>query len=223
MVGAPDPLRREEVDAAIDRFKADPNEQTYEAVFTAMEATIVSLQAEDCWYAFRNMGRGKYYMKNISSKLTSSSSLISSGAGQHFRFICADGNGRYYIQCAKDMSYLVPTGSDSQQLTLVAEKVDAGIYSISSNLRGQSFIVCQNPTGSHAFLSLSENRDKVLPASPTDASRWFIEVTAFIPANVDEVVVEIDEKRDMFDLSGRRVAPGERGIYIVGNKKKLIK
>ena len=211
------------MDAAIARFKEDPNEQTYQAVFAAMEATVVPLQSEECWYAFRNMGRGKYYMKNISSKLTSSTSLISSGAGQHFRFVRADGDERYYVQCAKDMSYLAPTGSDSQQLTLVAGKGDAGIYSVSSNLHGRSFVVCQNSQGSHAFLALSENCDKVLPATATDASRGCIEATAYVPAGVGEALVEKDEKSVDFDLSGRRTAAQERGIYVVGNKKTLIK
>lgn len=222
MVGAPDPAKRDEVDVAIARFKADPNEQTYEAVFATMDASVVTLQAEDCWYAFRNMGRGKYYMKSISSKLTSSSSLISSGAGQHFRFVRADGEGRYYVQCAKDMGYLTPTGIDSQQLTIVAEKADAGIYIVDSNLRGQSFIICQNPIGPHAFLSLSENCDKVVPARPTDASRWYIEATAYVPAKV-EGVVEAGEKDGVFDLLGRRASERDKGIFIAGRKKILIK
>ena len=223
MVGAPDPDRRDEVNAAIARFKAEPDEQTYEAVFAVMEATVVPLQAEDCWYAFRNMGRGKYYMKSISAKLTSSTSLISTGAGQHFRFVRADEPGCYYVQCAKDMGYLAPTGSDSQQLTLVAAKADAGIYAVSSNLRGQSFIICQNPTGNHACLSLSENADKVLPATASDASRWYIEVTAYVPAEVELTVVDTNENGAGFDLSGRPVTVLDKGICIVNRKKMLIK
>lgn len=223
MVGAPDPERRDEVNAAIARFKEKPNEETYEAVFATMTATVVPLQVDDCWYAFRNMGRGKYYMKSISAKLTSSTSLISTGAGQHFRFVRADEEGCYYVQCAKDMGYLTPTGSDSQQLTLVTAKDEAGLYAVSSNLRGQSLIVCQNPTGNHACLSLSENGDKVLPASATDASRWYIEATAYVPAEVERVTVESDEKEEVFDLSGRGVTLSDKGIYIINRKKILIK
>ncbi len=223
MVGAPDPARRDEVDVAIARFKAEPNEQTHEAVFAAMEATVVPLQMDDCWYAFRYSGQSKRYMKNISSKLTSSTSLISSGAGQYFRFVSADGNGCYYVQCAKDMGYLAPTGSDSQQLTLVADKSDAGIYSVSSNLRGQSFIVCQNPVGSHACLSLSENFDKVLPAARSEASRWYIEATAFIPAGIEEIINDESSNIIFLDVSGRRRLAPEKGFYIVNGKKMLIK
>lgn len=223
MVGAPDPARRDEVDVAIARFKAEPNEQTHEAVFAAMEATVVPLQMDDCWYAFRYSGQSKRYMKNISSKLTSSTSLISSGAGQYFRFVSADGNGCYYVQCAKDMGYLAPTGSDSQQLTLVADKSDAGIYSVSSNLRGQSFIVCQNPIGHHACLSLNENYDKVVPAARSEVSRWYIEATSFIPAYIEEIVEDESSRSTIFDFSGRRRIVSEEGIYIVNGKKMLIK
>lgn len=211
------------MDAAIANFRANPSQETYEAVFLAMEATAVPLQTGDCWYALRNMGRGKFYMKNISSRLTSSTSLISSGAGQHFRFIQADAEGHYYVQCAKDMGYLSPTGSDGQQLTFVAHKADAGIYAVSSNLHGQSFLVCRNPSGAHAYLSLNETCDKVLPAAATDDARWFIEETAFVPAGVDAVAFDDPGEEMEFDLSGRRSGQQEKGIFIIGNKKVLIK
>lgn len=211
------------MDAAIARLRSDPSEQNYEAVFATMEATAVPLDVDDCWYALRNYGRGKYYMKNISSRLTSSSSLISTGAGQHFRFVRADGDGRYYVQCAKDMSYLSPTGSDSQQLTLVAHRADAGIYTVSSSLQGLSVLSCQNPTGSHRALTLNETCDKVLPAAPSDASRWFIEVTAFIPTGLDEAEADEGESGTWYDLAGRSSDGNRRGFFVVGNKKIWIK
>lgn len=211
------------MDAAIAYFKANPSQETYEAVFAALEATAVTLRTDDCWYALRNMGRGKFYMKNISSRLTSSTSLISSGAGQHFRFVGTGTEGHYYVQCAKDMSYLSPTGAGSQQLTLVADRADAGVYAVSSNLHGQSFLVCQNPSGANVFLSLGEMCDKVLPSSATDAARWYIEETAFVPAGMENRAMDVSGSDAIFDLSGRPSKPTEKGFFIIGSKKVLMK
>lgn len=211
------------MDAAIAYFKANPSQETYEAVFAALEATAVTLRTDDCWYALRNVGRGKFYMKNISSRLTSSTSLISSGAGQHFRFVGTGAEGHYFVQCAKDMSYLSPTGGNSQQLTFVENRADAGIYVVSSNLLGQSFLVCQNPSGANVFLSLNEMCDKVLPSSATDAARWYIEETAFVPAGMENTAMDVGDSDVSFDLSGRPSKRVEKGIFIIGSKKVLIK
>ena len=210
------------MDAAIGRFKANPCEQTYKDVFACLSETVVTLVEGDCWYAFRNKGRGKFYWKNISSRLTSSTSLISSSAAQHFRFLRAEDDG-YYVQSGRDMSYLSPTGSDSRQLTLVEQKADAGIYRVIPSLNGQSLIVCRNPAGSHAYLSLNEACDKVLPAAPTEAARWFIEATTFVPTRVEKTVAENDVNNSFYDLSGRRTNGEGKGFFIMGNKKILKK
>jgi len=223
IVGAPDPTRRSEVDAAVARFKANPCEETYNDIFATMTSTIVPLQADDTWYAFRNYGRGKHYMKNISSKLTTSVSLISSGAGQHFRFLRADADEHYYLQCARGMSFLAPTGTNSEQLTFVTSTSDAGIYTIESNLRGQSLIACLNPEGTTTHLTLNETCDKVLPAAPSDASRWYVEATDYIPTSIEELSNEINDETPRYDLNGRRVTQSAKGILITKNKKMWIK
>lgn len=224
IVGAPDPDRRAEVDAAVEAFKADPDEQSYNAVFAALQATQLALEPTDVWYVVRNVGRGRYYMKGSASKLSASSSLVSSSAGQHFRFLPVEGEeGVYNVQCGLSLRILAPTGTDGKQLALVEGPEGVGTYTVTSDVYGRSLLLCTNPADASNALFLNTFCDKVLSGSPTDASRWYLEATSYVPTRVDELPSDESAEAPLYDLQGRRVTAPTPGIYIQGGRKVLVK
>lgn len=224
IVGLPDPDRKDEVNAAVDAFKSNPCQETYDAIFALIGQTTITIEPENCWYAIRNHGRGKYYMKNLSSKMTATASLIKSSATQHYRFFpVASAPGCYYIQSAQNFSFIVPTAGNSNQLTFTRDSLEAGIYAIESDVLGRSLIICQNPTGANSCLFLNEAANKVLPGPVCDASRWYIEATDYVPTGI-EVIRSDEPGTTIYDLQGRPVTTDTPvpGIYIRGGEKILI-
>ena len=223
IVGAPDPDRRAEVDAAVEAFKADPTETTYAAIFAVMETTQLPLEPEDVWYVIRNVGRGRYYMKSSSSKLAASSALLGSSAAQHFRFLPVEGEeGVYQVQCGLNLRFVGPTGTDTKQVSLVETAENAGTYTVISDVNGRSLLVCTNPAGSSTALFLNTSCDKVLPGAVVDASRWYLEATDYVPTSVEEVLADMPDDAPIFDLQGRPVTHPTSGIYIRGGQKVLF-
>lgn len=217
IVGAPDPDRRVEVDAAVEAFKADPNETSYAAIFDVMAATRLPLRPDTVWYALRNVGRGSYYMKSYAGKLTTSATLLSGSTAQHFRFLSIEGReGEYLVQCALRPHYLAPTAAANKQLMFVEGPDGVGTYSVTTDISGHSVLHCTNPTGSSTALFLNTACDKVLPGALSDASRWYIEATTFVPTSIDELLPDAaDAPALIYDLQGRPTTPDAPGIRII--------
>lgn len=227
IVGAPDPDRRAEVDAAVEAFKADPKEESYQAVFAALTAIQLPLEPNEVWYVARNYGRGRYYLKGSASKLSASSSLVSSSAGQHFRFLPVEGqDSTYYIQCGLSLRLLAPTGAEGKQVGLVESRQEAGTYKVSADLYGRSLLVCTNATSDANTLLLNASGDKVLAGKAADAARWYLENTDYVPTAIDNLPADDPAYQPtdapLYDLQGRRVTQPGRGVYIQGGKLRLV-
>ena len=221
IVGAPDPDRRAEVDAAMEAFKAEPSDESYADVFATMAATQLTLDTVNTWYALRNVARSGYYMKSVGSKASASATLISSSVAQHFRFLPVEGQeGVYTVQCAQNMRGMAATGADNKQLSFISDAASWGTYTVTSDIYGRSLLTCTNPTGSSTALYLNYACDKVIPGDEADAARWYIEATDYVPTAITPVEADAAEA-PIYDLMGRRVLQPATGIYIRNGKKYL--
>ena len=228
IAGLPDPERRGEVDAAVEAFKQNPCEETYNNIFATLKATAIPLIPEDCWYAIRNHGRGRYYMKYLSAKLAANGTLISSSATQHFRFLPVEGaDGQYYIQGAQAMRYLSPTSSEGKQVTFTGNLDDAGIYTLESDEWGRTILVCQNGTTASTALYLNATCDKVVSGTASDAAMWYVEETDYVPSAISNPQADDEDENagGIFDLQGRRISDDahHHGISIRNGKKVWFK
>ena len=145
----------------------------------------------------------------------------------------ADGANKYHlVSKAYAESMVGRTLAVEARTTLTAEKNEAGIFVITSNVQGLSKIQCANPTNaSYSYLHLAGDNSRVVPwlaSSPTEnaPSFWYIEPTD-IPTDIEFITTDANTKdvsNDViYDLSGRVVSAPQKGQIYIRGRKKFIK
>lgn len=138
-----------------------------------------------------------------------------------FQFVAA-GEGKYYLYNVKNQTYLSTANAHGGgQAATKAETTETAKPVVITNM-GRSNVVKIVPDGG-AMLHAQANGSQVVAwdnESNTEASAWIIVETTYTPTGIETITTNAETV--IYDLSGRRVAKMEKGIYIV-NGKKVIK
>lgn len=132
-------------------------------------------------------------------------------------------NGRFRIRTANTFEYLgVLPSESSKEVEVVADKAQAGLYSLVLRNRAVSLI---NRSAPEWGLNIDMNGSPAVSYSTDDAgSRWHISMAD--PASIASVATDLDsaENEEYYDLQGRRVVtPAAPGLYISKGKKIIVK
>ncbi len=143
-------------------------------------------------------------------------------SAQYFQFFSADDDG-WLIQHKSSALYVGRTGATSLNIPAVAGLVNAYVYSVSSDLRGNSTLVCRDPK-SASYPAISLNRaGNVRPQATTSSdAQWRIQ-PRYIPIGVKDVETSEELQAGAFyDLQGRRLAKRPvHGVSICNGRKVL--
>ena len=223
------------VNAAYNTYIAAPSREGYERLNgTIANAPRVEIST-GCYYTIRNHGRGsKNYVLNANSSKELGASTNAATDKAYWCFVpSADGANKYHlVSKAYAESMVGRTLAVEARTTLTAEKNEAGIFVITSNVQGLSKIQCANPTNaSYSYLHLAGDNSRVVPwlaSSPTEnaPSFWYIEPTD-IPTDIEFITTDANTKdvsNDViYDLSGRVVSAPQKGQIYIRGRKKFIK
>ena len=190
-VGSPDLSKKPAIDDMVTAYEANPTEEAYQEILTALNAAVVTLQ-EGKWYRLENTARPSYKMlvpaqrvrDNVTYAAFTGTDLNEKTADQLWQFkksgdnwLIYNGNYNCYI-------------SESKAMYLYAEQTDeagAGAYDITSQSTGISLLRSVNPTNSSIpYLHMAGEGNLVAWTAAEPASQWYIEPVSDIKADVPE-------------------------------------
>ena len=179
----------EALESAINRYKAAPGQENYEA----LNATIAAMERyevePDKLYRIRNTERSNasLYLKPEASRVSTATSNLSN-ADQLFAFVpTSEGAKEYYLRNKNYGYYLGPLGANETQPIVTTETSEAGIWKIESTTTGHSSIVCRNNTGGNVGLHLAGDNTRLVPwTANAAASLWYIEPTEELSISINK-------------------------------------
>lgn len=179
----------EALESAMDRYKAAPEQENYEA----LNATIAAMERYEVepgkLYRIRNTERSNasLYLKPEASRVSTATSNLGN-ADQLFAFVPTSEGAKEYYLCNKNYGYyLGPLGANETQPIVTTETSEAGIWKIESTTTGHSSIVCRNNTGGNVGLHLAGDNTRLVPwTANAAASLWYIEPTEELSISINK-------------------------------------
>ena len=206
------------------QYLEKPSKVAYEAFNQAVQAAELVEIESGKYYRLRNVERqeGTLYLV-LDPEGMSASLLEREDPRQLFLFQKDESSEGYRVIC-KDNEFYIGTTPDLYAEIPVTESVTgAGVFSVSSTLKGLSTVTCNNGVNaSYASIHLDASGKLVPWTMSSEASQWFVEPTEVV-TDVDLLSPDAQKKYPVYDLTGRRVLPLQKGIYIQGGHKFIIK
>lgn len=178
------------IQTAIDAYKANPSYETYETINSTIKDCKGLEVIPNAWYRLRNAERSNatLYIKPEASRLTAGVSNTEN-ADQLFSFVPTEEEGKYYLYNGNYEYYLGPLGADETQPNITTSTTEAGVWSLITRPTGKSSLVCQNKTGSHTGLHLAGDNTRLVPwTNEAEASLWYIEPVDEFALNINDFI-----------------------------------
>lgn len=177
----------EEVDNAIEAYKANPSNETYVAINKAL-AQAARVEAESgLIYRLRNIERsnGTLYINPENTRFTAATSNLGN-ADQIFTFVPATNEKEFYLYNLNYGLYLGKLTAQETQPAVTANAAEAGTWKIESAANGISKPINTNRTsGGLDGLHLAGDNTRLVPwYSTAAASQWYIEIVTELPITI---------------------------------------
>jgi len=220
----------EQIQAAVEAYKANPSKAGYEALNSdLLMAKRVEINPSLA-YRIRNIDRqnGTLYLTATSNTELSVSTLNERNESQLWAFEAVEGTPYWSLKNFKRGVFIGSTQGVEEITPLTEEAVS---YAISSTTNGESKFQCLTPgNASYPYLHLAGDCRRIVPwqaSSPSAnaASFWYIEPTDIETAIelLQSEPAESVEDKVVYDLSGRKAGQLKRGIYIRNRRKVVVK
>lgn len=172
-----------DVQQAIDAYKAEPTFANYMAINTA-KANLKRIEIVPFgYYRLRNTDRSSatLYLQPQATRITVATTDLAD-ADQLFSFVPAATEGSYYLYNGNYGTYLGPLDKNETEPIVTGDPAQAGVWVVRSDINGKSQMVCQNNTGTNKGLHLAGDNSRLVPWTvDSPASLWYIEpVDSFI-------------------------------------------
>ncbi len=174
----------ENVDNAIEAYKANPSDETYIAINNALaQAARIEVESGQI-YRLRNIERnsGALYLAPESTRFTAATSNVGN-ANQIFTFIPAANEEEYYLYNLNYGLYLGKLTAQETQPVVTTNTEEAGTWKIESSADGISKPINVNrASGGLDGLHLAGDSQRLVPwYSTAAASQWYIEIVNELP------------------------------------------
>lgn len=212
------------IETAGEKYLQQPSKAAYEAFNQAVQtAEQVEIESGK-YYRLRNAERqeGTLYLV-LDPEGMSASLLEREDTRQLFLFQKDESSEGYRVICKDNELYIGTTPDLYAEIPVTESVTGAGVFSVSSTLKGLSTVTCNNGVNaSYASIHLDASGKLVPWTMSSEASQWFVEPIEVV-TDVELLSPDAQKKYPVYDLTGRRVLSLQKGIYIQGGHKFIIK